>query len=56
VGKPAGKEQVTLYLEPETKAAIQEIARLRKRSMQSLIEIILDSVVEDAKREGKLEG
>lgn len=48
------KKPSSVYLEDDLKADAQKLAALQKRSLNNLIEVLLQDAVDKAKSEGKL--
>jgi uncharacterized protein (DUF1778 family) len=48
------KERISLYVDPEKKEELKRLAKIRKRSLNSMIDVIFDDVLEKAKQDGEL--
>ena len=48
------KRKISAYLEDSLKEDAEKLAKLQKRSLSNLIEILLQEAVDKAKSEGKL--
>lgn len=48
------KERVSLYLEKSTKEKITELARVERRSLSNMIEILCEREISRASDEGRL--
>lgn len=48
------KPRISLYVEKDLKADLERLAKLRKRSLNNLIELICEEVVQAAKASGEL--
>ena len=51
---PTDKDRISLYVDPEKKAELKRLAKIRKRSLNSMIDLIFDEVLEQAKKDGEL--
>jgi len=52
---PPNKKQISVYLEPKVKEKAARLAKSRKRSVNSLVEILLEREIEQAEKEGEIE-
>jgi CopG-like RHH_1 or ribbon-helix-helix domain, RHH_5 len=48
------KKRISLYVEENLKIDLERLARVRKRSLSNLIEVICEEIVLQAKRSGEL--
>ena len=51
---PTDKRKVSLYIEDSLKQGAEMLAKLERRSLNNLIEFLLQEAVEDAKKQGRL--
>ena len=49
------KKQISVYLEPDVKVELDRLARKRKRSVNSLVEILVEREIKLAKEHGEME-
>lgn len=52
---PKNKKQISVYLEPDVKTNLDRLAKIRKRSVNSLVELLVEAEIKQAKRGGELE-
>lgn len=48
------KKRISLYVEEELKAALEVLAKARKRSLSNLIEVLCQEAVDKAKHGGEI--
>ena len=48
------KERISIYIDAEKKAELAALAKKRKRSLNSTIDLIFDEVLEKAKSAGEI--
>jgi len=48
------KKRISLYVEENLKVDLERLAKIRKRSLSNLIEVICEEVVMQAKNSGEL--
>ncbi|BAT56688.1 hypothetical protein NOS3756_57000 (plasmid) [Nostoc sp. NIES-3756] len=48
------KKRISLYLDEALKSDLERLAKIRKRSLSNLIEVICEEEVERAKQSGEL--
>lgn len=48
------KTRISVYLEPSLKEDLERLAKLRKRSMSNLIEVLCESEIDRAKESGEM--
>ncbi|BBD63047.1 hypothetical protein NIES2109_58970 (plasmid) [Nostoc sp. HK-01] len=48
------KKRISLYLDEALKSDLERLAKIRKRSLSNLIEVICEEEVERAKKSGEL--
>lgn len=49
------KKRISLYVEEELKADLENLAKVRKRSVSNLIEVICQQAVDEAKKKREIE-
>lgn len=54
VAVPTDKRKVSLYIEDSLKQSAEMLAKIERRSLNNLIEFLLQEAVEDAKKQGRL--
>jgi hypothetical protein len=52
---PADKKQISVYLEPDVKEELTRLAKARKRSVNSLVEILIEQEIKEAKKGGEIQ-
>jgi hypothetical protein len=48
------KPRVSLYIEDSVKQGLERLAKLRKRSLNNLIEVLCEEALKEAKESGEL--
>lgn len=51
---PKDKKQISVYLEPSVKADLDRLAKQRKRSVNSLVDLLIEAEIKQAKQTGEL--
>ncbi|MDZ4873960.1 MAG: hypothetical protein CLLPBCKN_003356 [Chroococcidiopsis cubana SAG 39.79] len=55
MGTPEGKKQISVYLQPDIKDELARLAKVRKRSVNSLVEILIEQELQQAKKGGEFQ-
>lgn len=48
------KKRVSLYIEETLKVELEKLAKVRKRSLSNLIEVLCEEAVQQAKKQGEI--
>jgi macrodomain Ter protein organizer (MatP/YcbG family) len=48
------KKRVSLYIEEDLKIELENLAKVRKRSLSNLIEVLCEEAVQQAKKQGEI--
>ncbi|MEA5595767.1 ribbon-helix-helix domain-containing protein [Rivularia sp. UHCC 0363] len=48
------KKRVSLYIEENLKIELEKLAKVRKRSLSNLIEVLCEEAVRQAKKQGEI--
>jgi macrodomain Ter protein organizer (MatP/YcbG family) len=48
------KKRVSLYIEENLKIELENLAKVRKRSLSNLIEVLCEEAVQQAKKQGEI--
>ncbi|MEC4817817.1 MAG: ribbon-helix-helix protein, CopG family [Scytonema sp. PMC 1069.18] len=48
------KKRVSLYIEETLKVELEKLAKVRKRSLSNLIEVLCEEAIQQAKKQGEI--